>query len=147
MASEMQLHLVASLLQRGASLDHLSSVLTLLGLLAGIAPVLGLPVAPAVWVLAVVMLILGIAEKYWAQRVAIDAQLFPLLATKEDHFHDAAGQLDTALQELGLAPKTATPRTPIDRSRGALRLLRRQVVCLGAQCFLMVAACIAAPWF
>lgn len=147
MVSDMHLQLVAIVLRRGAALDRASGVLTLLGLVAGLAPLFGITVDPFFSVVAVVMLVLGIAEKYWAQRVAIDAELFSVLAVRTKDFEDAVSQLDAALHQLGLAPAVATPRSLADRSRAALRLLRLQTVFLGAQCLLAVGACIAASWF
>lgn len=146
MAYDMHLQLMAIVLRRGAVIDHISSVLTLLALMIGLAPLLGVAINPVVSVAAVVMLILGMAEKYWAQRVAIDEQLFSLLAARAADFDDTVSQLDTALQRLGLAPAAVAPRSLESRSRGALRLLRWQSAFLGAQCLLTVAACIAAPW-
>lgn len=146
MASEMHLQLLAILLGRGQVLDRASSVLTLLGLLLALAPLLGLPLMPLASSVAIMILILGIFEKYWAQRVAIDAELFDVLATKAENFNHAVSELDTALSELGLAPAVTTSHSLTERSRGALRLLRWQAISLTGQCILMIALCVAAPW-
>lgn len=46
MPADMRLQVVACLLRRGRSLDLLSTGLTLLGVVLGLAPLLMLPVAP-----------------------------------------------------------------------------------------------------
>ena len=144
MTSDMHLHLVAILLRRGAALDHISSILTLLALLIVLTPILAITIDWLVSLIAILILLLGLAEKYWAQRVAIDTELFSLLAAKAHDFDSKVNELDTALNELGLAPTTTTHRSLAERSRGALRLLRWQALCLGAQCLLTLAACITA---
>lgn len=146
MASEMHLHLTAILLRRGSAIDRASSVLTLLNLLISLAPVFAIAIDPLVSLAAVLILILGLAEKYWAQRVAIDAELFSVLATKGNDLNSTIQQLDTALNELGFTPATTQPRSLAERSHGALRLLRWQAICLGGQSMLVLAACIAMLW-
>lgn len=79
MTSNMHLQLVATLLRRGVALDHMSSVLTLLALLIGLAPILAITIEPLALVTAILIVLLGLAEKYWAQRVAIDVELFNVL--------------------------------------------------------------------
>ena len=144
MASEIHLQLIATFLQRGAALDHMSSVLSLVALLIGLAPVFTISIAPLLSAMALLILLFGLAQKYWAQRVAIDAQLFSVLAREAHDFEHTAAQLDTALHTLGLAPAPTTARSLNDRSRGALALLRKQALCLAAQCLLMLAVCVTA---
>lgn len=144
MTSNMHLQLVAILLRRGIALDHLSSVLTLLALLIGLAPILAIAIEPLALVTAILVVLLGLAEKYWAQRVAIDIELFNVLASQAHDYDTKVSDLDKALNELGLAPAPTIPRSLSERSRGALRLLRWQAIYLGAQCLLTLAACITA---
>ena len=144
MASEIHLQLIATFLQRGAALDHMSSVLSLVALLIGLAPVFTISIAPLLSAMALLILLFGFAQKYWAQRVAIDAQLFSVLARQAHDFAHTTAQLDTALHTLGLAPAPTTARSLNDRSRGALALLRKQALCLAAQCLLMLAVCVTA---
>ena len=141
--SKLHLQLLATLLRRGVAIDRASSVLTVLALLLGLAACLGLEVNA--WVLLVVLLLflLGVIEKYWAQRVAIDAELFELLAQRADNFEVAGRELDIALHALNLAPAVVT-RSLAERSRGALALLRWQIGVLVAQGLLVVLLCAAA---
>lgn len=152
----MQLTLVISLLARGVALDRASGLLTLLGIGLGLAPVLGLAMSGWLALAGLLMLALGIVEKYWAQRVALDADLFRALANIKD-IEQAFGELDTALQQLGLAPvkptNSATENEPLNRnlvsrsllsrSQGALRLLRWQALCLGGQLLLLLVAAVS----
>lgn len=144
MTSNMHLQLVAILLRRGVALDHLSSVLTLLALLIGLAPIFAIAIEPLALLTAILTVLLGLAEKYWAQRVAIDAELFSVLASQVHDYDTKVSDLDKALDELGLAPAPTTPRSLAERSCGALRLLRWQAICLGAQCLLTLTTCITA---
>ncbi|MCJ7851638.1 hypothetical protein [Pseudomonas monteilii] len=128
----MNLRVVASLLGRGIQLEHLSDGLTLLALAYGLAPLLGLPLAPLASVLCSVLLALGVLHKYWAIRVAIDAELFAHLANSVDLAADTQA-LDHALFELKLKPQATDGRAWPARSQAALGLLRRQAVCLGLQ--------------
>ena len=80
MPADMELQVVASLLRRGRSLDQLSTGLTLLGVLFGLAQLLMASVAPICLLLSLWMIVLGLLQKYWALRVAFDADLFALAA-------------------------------------------------------------------
>ncbi|MDD0844841.1 hypothetical protein [Pseudomonas sp. Gutcm_11s] len=146
MASEMQLALVAGLLRRGRGLDLLSNALTLLALAYGLAPLLGAPPSAASGVLCGLLVMLGLAQKYWAIRVALDAELFVRLANDATRLAEHTTDLDQALQVLGLQPAAAQPRDWQERSRGALRLLRLQAAWLVAQLLLALAILLAAPW-
>ncbi|MBB1518584.1 hypothetical protein [Aquipseudomonas guryensis] len=146
MATDMQLQLVASLLRRGRLLDQLSTGLTLLALALGLAPLLSGQVNPASAVLCGLLVLLGLAQKYWAVRVALDAELFAQLAGQPEQLADRTRQLDAALHSLGLQPANSDERPWPERCRGALRLLRLQVAWLAAQILLALAAVLAMPW-
>lgn len=141
--SKLHLQLLATLLRRGVALDRASSVLTVLALLLGLTACLGLEVNAWVLLVVLLLLLLGVIEKYWAQRVAIDAELFELLAQRADDFEVAGRELDTALHALGLAPAVVT-RSLAERSCGALALLRWQIGVLAAQGLLVLLLCGAA---
>lgn len=104
MPADMELQVVASLLRRGRSLDQLSTGLTVAGVLFGLAQLLLASVSTLCLLLSLWMIILGLLQKYWALRVAFDADLFALLARDTERTAD----LDQALQTLGLqSPKRA----------------------------------------
>lgn len=147
MASELQLQLVAGLLRRGRQLDRLSDGLTLLALAIGLAPLLSGKPNAASALLCGLLVMLGLAQKYWAVRVALDGELFSRLARQPEQLAARTQQLDQALAGLGLQPATAAGRDWHARSRGALQLLRRQALWLGAQVLLALAAILAMPWF
>ncbi|HFL2190282.1 TPA: hypothetical protein ACNV18_002099 [Pseudomonas putida] len=140
----MNLRVVASLLGRGKQLERLSDGLTLLALAYGLAPLLGAPLQPLASLLCGVLLVLGVMHKYWAIRVAIDAELFTHLASS-NHLAAETQALDRALFELKLKPQATDARAWPDRSQAALNLLRRQAACLGLQLSLALATLLTLP--
>jgi len=142
MPADMELQVVASLLRRGRSLDQLSTGLTLLGFLFGLAQLLLASISTLCLLLALWMIILGLLQKYWALRVAFDADLFPLLARDTARTPD----LDQALVDLGLQSAKRVGRPWSERRRGALKLLRKQAWLLGAQALLTLGVVLASPW-
>lgn len=147
MATEMQLFTVASLLHRGKALDRLSSAITLLALLIGLAPLLGVTAQTFGALFCALLVLLGVVEKYWALRVALDAELFQYLADDAELLVPRTADLDQALTRLALQPADKAPRSWDERSRGALRLLRLQALWLLAQLLLAVAIVLGLPWF
>jgi hypothetical protein len=83
------------------------------------------------------LLLLGLAHKYWAIRVALDADLFARLGASGDLPADTQA-LDHALFDQRLKPAASDPRDWPTRSRAALALLRRQALCLALQVALML---------
>ena len=147
----------ARLLETGKLVDLASTLTTLAVLVLAIVWGLG-HLAPAhlMWTL-VVILVLGLAQKYYALRVAFDVGLFGDLA---EAFQQASSnpdksspdnaplvELDRALAALGLrnVPE-ASPRPLSVRVAGATRLLRLQIVCLIIQWLLLVAASAVPAW-
>ncbi|MFK8330032.1 hypothetical protein M2D63_008465 [Pseudomonas sp. BJa5] len=147
MSTDMELHCVASLLRRGRSLDQLSTGLTLLGVVLGLVPCWLGAFNPWALTVACALLLLGLAEKYWALRVAFDADLFQRLADSPSALNENTRALDNALAALGLQPATGTQRPWRDRSRGALNLLRRQALLLAAQLLLILGCLLTSPWW
>ena len=142
MPADMELQVVASLLRRGHSLDQLSTGQTLLGVLLGLAQLLLASISTICLLLALWMIVLGLLQKYWALRVALDADLFALLARDTTRTPD----LDQALQTLGLQSPKRAGRPWSERRRGALKLLRKQAWLLGAQALLTLGVILASPW-
>ncbi|CAM3755180.1 hypothetical protein CCOS865_04947 [Pseudomonas reidholzensis] len=141
----MNLHLVATLLGRGRQLERLSDGISLIALAYGLAPLLGAQLQPLASALCVLLLILGAVHKYWAIRVALDAELFSHLACRAD-LPSATQQLDRALFELNLKPTASDPRDWPSRSQAALGLLRRQAVCLALQVALTLTTLLTLPF-
>lgn len=135
---QADLMLVAALLRRGRSLDHCSSALSLLAMVFGLAPWLGAPPSLTLAMLCALLLAAGLAEKYWALRVALDTELFASLAQAGDQLDSQTRALDQALQNLGLQNAPQASRTWGLRSQGALGLLRKQVLCLLLQVVIVV---------
>ncbi|MFJ3483813.1 hypothetical protein ACIPL1_10590 [Pseudomonas sp. NPDC090202] len=146
MVTDMELHVLASLLRRGKSLDELSTGLALVGTL--IAAGHGLLVAVSPWIAAfgVALLIMGLLQKYWAIRVAFDADLLQRLADSPQALADNTEALDHALATLALQPADKAGRPWNLRLRGALALLYRQAALLAAQIVLTLGFVLASPW-
>ncbi|HDS1735707.1 MULTISPECIES: hypothetical protein [Pseudomonas] len=141
----MTLHLVATLLGRGRQLERLSDGISLVALAYGLAPLLGAELHPLASALCALLLMLGAVHKYWAIRVALDAELFARLASRDD-LPAATQQLDRALFELNLKPSASDPRDWPARSQAALGLLRRQALCLGLQIVLTLTTLLTLPF-
>lgn len=110
----------AAFLHSGRILDHASSVLALGALLTA-----GRELSPLAAALLATTLGFAMLEKYYAWRVALDADLFRVLA---EHPSDLA-QFDAALQSvIGGVPAPA--RSIMNRWAGARRLLYGQVLAL-----------------
>lgn len=133
----MNLRLVASLLARGRQLERLSDGMTLLAIACSLAPLFGVALASPAYALCVALLVIGLAHKYWAIRVALDAELFTHLAASSDLPADTQA-LDRALHELRLKPSASDSRQWPARSQAALALLRRQALCLAVQVLLVL---------
>lgn len=135
---QADLLLVAALLRRGRSLDHCSSALSLIAVVFGLAPWLGAAPSLMLALLCASLLIAGLAEKYWALRVALDAELFQRLAESGEQLDSQTHALDQALQNLGLQNAQQAGRKWSLRSQGALGLLRKQALCLLLQIVIVV---------
>ena len=147
MAVEMQLQVVASLLHQGRTLDRLSTSLMLLGLAAAVLQLTFLAPVPIVLVLSAWLIPLGLLQKYWALRVAFDAQLFTLMASDTEALPARTQALDLALHALGLQRAEHGARPWPERQRGALKLLRIQALLVAAQFLPVAATLLTAPWF
>lgn len=146
MSIEMQLHVTASLLRRGRSLDRLSTGLALLGALLGLSQYVMANTGGWSLVCGSTLLVLGLWQKYWALRVAFDADLFQHLATGEDDLDERTQSLDKALTALNLQPANRGSRPWSERITGALNLLRRQALLVAAQTLVALAFILASPW-
>lgn len=125
---------MASFLRAGRVLDHASSVLWL-GLFVFMLPAAAMPARLA----AIVAIAFGIAEKYYAWRVALDAELFAVLG----RYPHEATRFDAALAAcLG---KAAPPeaRNLASRWLGARGLLLRQATLLASQLAATLVAALA----
>lgn len=146
MSIEMQLQVTASLLRQGGSLDRLSTGLTLLGALLGLGAYV--MANPGFWGLtcASALLVSGLWQKYWALRVAFDADLFQHLATCAPDLAEQTESLDAALAALGLQPADRGGRPWNERIAGARGLLRRQALLVAVQALLALVFILASPW-
>ncbi len=92
----------------------------------------------AVAVPALVSLLAGAVQAYYATRVSFDAAL--LEALQVSHPDAAPGVIDDVLQKLGLREATTATRGWQPRWQGMRRLLRWQLLALGAQALCLLGA-------
>lgn len=146
MTSQTPLVVVASLLKRGRQIERLADGISLLALFFGLAPLLiG---APSQWLsaaLCALLLLAGLLQKFFAIRVALDADLFAQLATCDEQRGQHTQALDQALFSLGLKASQVDNRDWPTRSRAAMRLLRQQVLCFTVQIVLALIAIMLLP--
>jgi len=146
MSHEMQLHIVASLLRRGRALDTLSTGVTLLSLALGLTQLWITPPSPLLMIMVSAVVLIGLIEKYYAFRVAFDADLFQNLADAANQLNERTIELDHALVLLRLQPVDKQARPWPLRSQGALKLLRQQVLFLALELMLLLGAILIFPW-
>lgn len=147
MPSDSKAHMLAGVTAASLSLGRRIDLWGLALLLATIAA-LAIPAgAPAAWQTGGLLLsvVAGVAQKYFSLRVALDAALFARLADgasrqpagRDDEMLTA---LDKAMSDCGLIkPAQGAPRDMAVRSRGAMRLLYSQGVCLAVQLLTLLA--------
>lgn len=128
------LGVLTAFLRTGRVLDHGSSVL-LLGTFI-VAPA---PVTPLTNVLLAAALLLGLLQKYFAWRVALDAELFAILSEQPQEMRLFDLSLAAILKREAVTPT----RSMASRWQGAQRLLRRQVVTLALQSITVLVLAIA----
>ena len=127
--------IAAALLRRGAMVHAASLVLTLSALLGTAAWSILAAGHGLAWLsVGAAIVILGIVEFWLAARVALDAELFDAIATKET---DLEG-FDRAMQALGLMPPDKAGRALTKRVQAAFRLLKLQGLTLGLQISVLV---------
>lgn len=134
--SELALRTLSALLHRGQALDRLSRGLTLLALALGLTLPWLAPLGLPFHALLLGLVLLGLAQQYWALRVAFDADLLTQLASAPGSLEQRTLELDRALVELGLLPATRAGRPWAQRTQGALRLLRIQALLCALQLLL-----------
>lgn len=142
----MKLLVTAALLRRGAQLERLSDGISLIALGYGLAPLLGAVLPPLAGGICALLVLLGLAHKYWAMRVALDAELFARLGESGAALAEETVALDHALTELHLKPQTSVPRDWSSRTQGAQGLLRRQALCFALQTLLLLATLLTLPF-
>ena len=132
----------ADLLDRGRTIDALSSALSIVAALCLLLTALGVAGAArstALW-FALAIVGFGLLAKYLAVRVAFDAALLNRCAAE----HMPTAEFDAAMRVLGLMSAKKTGRNWTDRCLGARRLLTLQAILLVVQTIALAFAVIAA---
>lgn len=129
----------AALLEQGRILDGLSRLLTAVAVGLLFAGAFGLvPKALAVPV-ALIAVAFGLAETRLAIRVGFDAALL-----RDTAHRPQLAALDAALVRLGLIASEKAGRPLEERLAGAMRLMRRQGLCLAGQIGVLVLGALVA---
>ncbi len=126
--------IVASYLRQGRALDWISRGLTLLAagaILIGTYASAPLPVTG----LAVLAVLFGLVQGYFAFRAGFDAEIFRHLA--ESTF--SITSFDGAMKRMGLFAADRTARPMSERGRGAMGLVRGQAIFLALQIVCLLA--------
>ncbi len=146
MSIDMQLQVTASLLRRGDLLDRLSNGLTLLGALFGLSQ--SLLADQGFWsaTCSCGLLLLGLGQKYWALRVAFDADLFQRLAEQAENLPEHTLSTGSSPDNVESAARRAWRAPWSERITGALKLLHRQALLVAAQVLLTLFFILAGPW-
>ncbi|MCE5984283.1 hypothetical protein [Pseudomonas sp. LF19] len=148
MSGEIHLALVASLLKRGRQVERLADGISLLAVFFGLAVLLiGTPAPWLSSVLCSVLLLAGLLQKFFAMRVALDADLFAHLATRSDQLAQHTQALDQSLCALGLKANPVDNRDWQSRGLAAMGLLRKQLLCFAVQALLALAGILLLPLF
>lgn len=146
MSDEIHLAVVASLLKRGRQVERLADGISLLAVLLGLAALLiGSPAPGYCAVLSGLLLLAGLLQKFFAMRVALDADLFAHLATRSDQLEQHTQALDQSLFSLGLKANPADSRDWQARGLAALGLLRKQLLCFAVQAVLALIGILLLP--
>ena len=127
-SSAIHASITAAVLRRGEMLHHISLLLTFLILAQAMLCRIFERRTPHPWLLAVAVLS-GVLEFWFAARVALDADLFETIASEKTDLK----QFDKAMARLGMAKPEKAGRSVDERSRGALRLFKRQGLFLAIQ--------------
>ncbi|MWN30895.1 hypothetical protein GQ597_08375 [Gilliamella sp. Pra-s65] len=86
-----------------------------------------------------ICLLMGLISKYYALRIEFDKKLFDYLATNVDQLPNKLMELDEALQQLNLINTNQFPtRSIIERQKGTIKLLKKQIFWFILQILLLV---------
>lgn len=146
MTTDLDLHVLASLLRRGHAIDMLSTGLALIGALIGATQLMFSVHHPWASGLGAALLLLGALQKYWALRIGFDADLLQRIADSPLPLKHNTLLLDQALKALGLQPAAKSARSWDERARGVFRLLYLQIALVVLQLTLMLSFTFASHW-
>ena len=129
-----------ALLRQGGTIDRASGLILIVAVIVAacdglLNPITSPQVAIALIGLAASAIFAGLAEKYFYFRVGLDSDLLQILL---DQPNDGTA-FDQALADSFGKNLRDGPKSFSERYRGAMRLWRRQVVCLVLQCAILAA--------
>lgn len=96
-------------------------------------------IGPGSRIFAIVTILIGLVQLWFMIRARIDADLFRALAAPGASLE----RFDDAMSALGLGGANGGARDLAERARSALRFLKIQGLCIGAQALLLAIALLA----
>lgn len=136
---QVSLFVLVSLLKQARKIDNTSFLITITA--CGIFISMLFIVNKIILTISLVIILLGIVEKYYAFRVSFDKDLFSHLMTCQDEdLTDVLKQLDIALLSLKLIKNNGNQTRSLESlQQGVLLLLKKQLIyCLVQIVLLMV---------
>lgn len=135
---QVSLFVLVSLLKQARKIDNTSFLITIAA--CGVFISMLFIVNKIIFTISLVIILLGIVEKYYAFRVSFDKDLFSHLMTCQDEgLTDALKQLDTALLSLKLVKNNGNQTRSLEsRQQGILMLLKKQLICCLVQIMLLM---------
>ena len=143
MRQQASLLLHVSLLKCGVIIDRTSFCITLLSTIMLFLQS-SLLISRLQMVAFFIIVLVGFAQKYYAIRVSLDAEIFAQLAgmmtvePKTCEIESELRDLDNAMLHLGLIKASEGVRSLSDRCQGAFKLLKSQTGCLAIQCVVLL---------
>jgi hypothetical protein len=126
----------AALLERGRLVNRVSGAVTVVAITILLVPFWSM--SPVRLTTAAGVALAGLAQLYYAVRVAFDEALFRRLAAETGEAAPGLAAFDAAVVELGLMPDGLTARPAAARVAGALRLLKLQALWLALQAIVAI---------
>lgn len=135
---QVSLFVLVSLLKQARKIDNTSFLITITA--CGVFISMLFIVNKIILTVSLVIILLGIVEKYYAFRVSFDKDLFSHLMTcQNEDLTDVLKQLDTALLSLKLIKNNGNQTRNLEsRQQGILMLLKKQLICSFVQVVLLM---------
>lgn len=135
---QVTLFILVSLLKQARKIDNASFLITITA--CGVFISMLFIVNKIILTVSLVIILLGIVEKYYAFRVSFDKDLFSyLISCQDDDLTDALKHLDTALLSLKLIKNNGNQTRSLEsRQQGILLLLKKQLICCFVQVVLLM---------
>jgi len=136
--NQTTLVLINNLLKQGKNIDIASTLITIIAIVICCIPLLLQKTAfiGTSGLFAMLVFCLWLIQKYYAIRISIDMNLFAYLAIHSQSANERINELDDCLTHLKLKKKANHNWS--ERQRGALNLIKKQIVFFAGQVILFL---------